>query len=452
MMGETRQKKPTKKSLRAQQTANVPVSDLSSELGGLEISPDTNSSFGASPCSGSQSSLPNSSLLVSSSNLDLETFASSGDRNLVHVISAGLKGLGVFARQKISAGTLVLAERPLIRLTSDDEERDRREDSMLEDMYKSLSRSTRKDYLALHDTNKPKYSRVKSIYYSNCYNLQRYTGGGSCIGLTASRINHSCVPNVQFSFADNLPHGFRTFDDSKTEDSEGSTSSSTCSSTTKNGYMVFFAVKDIAKGKELFSNYSDSDYLVFSDRQNAMLMHYKFLCTCQSCSQNEYWAKSDTRRYEMIEHKKNAQQSEKAWCNARKTCYSQLRLQYERSTTKKDWNEQEDELAALSKEEKATSPALVSDAWMQHPKAKAEARFAIENLEKLLSLLLKEGLTGLRLCAVYRSLAKWSFRAGDTDKASKWTDKEKETCIMCFGVWSDRVREIDARDEKWWKA
>jgi hypothetical protein len=72
-------------------------------------------------------------------------------------------------------------------------------------------------------------TQVVSIYYSNCYNVNRFLknppNGGSAVGALASMINHSCLPNLLFSY-DGM-----------------------------HGRMLFYAIQNIPRWKELCKNY-----------------------------------------------------------------------------------------------------------------------------------------------------------------------------------------------------
>ncbi|KIW89126.1 uncharacterized protein Z519_09978 [Cladophialophora bantiana CBS 173.52] len=200
--------------------------------------------------------------------------------DLLEVVSTSDRGLAVFSTRKIKAGTLVLAERPLISLDKDEEN----DASAIEREFSKLSRTEQKIYLRLFDAQKSRMSRVVSIYYSNCYNCGgfRPSQGGSAIGVLSSRFNHSCVPNLQFSY------------------DEGSNE------------MRFYAIRDISRGKEMCSNYDKSVFEVTTKRQRKQQMYYGFVCRCEACEpKNEFWARSDERRMGMYDAIRAVQRCEK---------------------------------------------------------------------------------------------------------------------------------------------
>ena len=128
-------------------------------------------------------------------------------------------------------------------------------------------------------------SRVVSVYYSNCYNCEGFKAdrqGGSCIGAISSRINHSCIPNVLFSYHE------------------------------ATNEMRFYALKDIPRGKEVCSNYDKSVFEIAAKRKRKQQMFYGFVCKCEACEpKSEFWAKSDERRKAMSEAVRAVQGCEK---------------------------------------------------------------------------------------------------------------------------------------------
>lgn len=242
------------------------------------------------PSGSSLFSKPSSESLKSSTDLDTTTY--------IEVKNTETKGQAIFATRKIQPGTLILSETPLIRLTQAQEDSDKENSSKtetehpsLESVFSSLPRPVQKSYLTLYDSKKSSFTKVASIYYSNCYNLTSKSSnsshltsnspGGSCIGQTASRINHSCIPNVQFSYSE-----------------------------TQN-LMLFHAIKPIPRGKEILSTY-DSVYEDRAHRQRKQLMYYGFKCECEACEpRNEFWTRSDERRRAMAGARKRIKEWER---------------------------------------------------------------------------------------------------------------------------------------------
>ncbi|KAK7900085.1 hypothetical protein LTR67_003831 [Exophiala xenobiotica] len=190
---------------------------------------------------------------------------------LLELVSTPDRGQALFTTRKVKAGTLLLSEQPLISLDKDEED----DPDAIERGFSRLRRSEQKAYLKLFDAQKSRMTRVVSIYYSNCYNCDAFKAdgrGGSAIGALASRINHSCVPNVQFCY------------------NEGTNE------------MEFRAVRDIPGGKEVYSNYDKAVFEVKTKRRRKQQIYYGFVCKCEACEpKNEFWARSDERRKGMYE-------------------------------------------------------------------------------------------------------------------------------------------------------
>lgn len=352
-MGQTREKKPSKRSLKAEAAVEPASQSLSSS-----------------------SLLPSPSLSLSLSrptSLAPAEDETIYDPSLVEVRHTETKGYALFATRRIPAGTLILQETPLIRLTRNDEEIELNTEHILAQRHRDLPKDVQRQYTKLHDSQKSDFSKIKSIYFSNCYNLtgDRSVYGGSCIGAIASRINHSCVPNVQFSFQES-------------GDLSGSRAA---------GLMRFYAVKAIAKDREVTSNY-ESIFLTAVQRRGRLQMYYGFQCDCEACSGSVlghgFWASSDDRRREMI----------------------RLKHEIESAGKQRDQDEVEGVIAALQRME---------------------------------VLLVKEGLWGDPLARVYADLARWCIVANRRDEAVKWLSSEQRVCVMCFGTHSRRARDVVCR-------
>jgi hypothetical protein len=190
------------------------------------------------------------------------------------------KGKGLFATRSIKAGTLVFKESPLINLSREEETSSK----SIKAAFNALDKTQKRAYKALFDLQKGDVDLVVGIYYSNCYSTDAFAieesknplaHGGSCIGALASRINHSCIPNVCLFY---VP-----------PDGKG-----------KPAEMHFYAFRPIAKGKEILSNYNKHMFNSTKKRQQMLLHQYGFTCFCEACvPPSDFWAKSDKRRGEM---------------------------------------------------------------------------------------------------------------------------------------------------------
>ena len=290
--------------------------------------------------------------------------------------STPTKGQALFATRNIKPGTLVLRELPLITLPRATEE----SAEALETAVRRLSKHDRKIYRSLFDAQKSGMSKDVSIWNSNRYNIDGFADpavsdasmtGGSAIGAVASRVNHSCVPNVYMSF---LP----------AEGVQGK------------GVIFFHAFKSISRGKELVSCYDRQIFRTGRERQKGLLLDYGFRCACEACvPTNSFWKKSNERRLAMRECVLQGKKLEKEW---------------ERLS---EGREEDEEMQKRRKE---------------------VVKKANEALIDLEALLMKEGLTYLPLANVYQSLAKWAVRGrDDVEGGLGWTRKEHEVSVGMSG-------------------
>lgn len=309
---------------------------------------------------------------------DPDSGCSSDEEDITYceVRSTPEKGQGLYATRAIRPGTLLFREQPLISLSKELEE----SYEAIEAAFAGLRKCEKKTYLALFDAKKSRMSTVVSVYYSNCYSTEQFAtmdtvpsfDGGSCIGAKSSRINHSCVPNVLFSFV-------------------------TPCSAYPEGQMRFYAIKAIARGRELVSNYDKNVFEPAAKRQQKYMLHYGFRCACEACHpQTEFWNKSDERRGAMKKAIGDVQRLEREWQKA------------------------------VDAKDMIQRPVIVQQ--------------AIERLLKLEGLLRKETLTYIPLANVYRSLTKWSQRGGEDGRS--WSQLELEVVTTVFGRRSSRSARL----------
>lgn len=290
----------------------------------------------------------------------------------LEVKSTSDRGLGVFAACKIKAGTLILSEQSLLSLSKHEEDNH----SAVEREFGKLSRADQRTYLKLFDAEKSRMPRVASIYYSNCYNLDSLAQdgkGGSAIGNLASRFNHSCIANAQFSY---------DFDSKR---------------------MMFYAIRDIPRGREVCSNYEKNVFETATRRMQKLRMYYGFGCGCEACQggeKNEFWGRSDERRKAMLVAFRQVQKCDKVF---------------------------------LKQE--------VENGWSADDSKNKVLEEAISALTRLETLLLKECLTGIVLSNTYRSLSKWCERKQQLVEAVKWKEMETHNCTMGLGGHAYRTRE-----------
>jgi hypothetical protein len=117
---------------------------------------------------------------------------------LIGIRSSESKGLGVFALRDIMPGTILLCEAPLVTLIDTGSRAD-----PLDAAVNSLSLSKKKSFLSLHSFSRNKNESLsRSIVYSNGYSIMNDLATG--VFETASRINHSCVPNSSYSWKEGI--------------------------------------------------------------------------------------------------------------------------------------------------------------------------------------------------------------------------------------------------------
>lgn len=191
---------------------------------------------------------------------------------------AGYKGLGIFAKVDIPRGTRVIAEPPLLNpQLNDDGDLDSKQ---ILQGFELLTPFQRNALLGLSKFASPKYKRsvmnevkqawedipelhraVLSIFKANAF--------GGMIFLTGSRINHSCIPNLNFAYNNLIEKG------------------------------TFHTVRDIEAGEELTVMYIDGVNRPRARRQSE-LRQWGFLCVCPACEDTPEGDLKEKRRLELF--------------------------------------------------------------------------------------------------------------------------------------------------------
>lgn len=118
--------------------------------------------------------------------------------SVIEIRDSEAKGLGVFAIHDTPPGTILLCESPLVTLIDTGTRAD-----PLDLAVKALSREKQDSFHSLHAFSRNKNESLnRSIVYSNGYSIMNDLGTG--VFETASRINHSCVPNSHYVWKDAL--------------------------------------------------------------------------------------------------------------------------------------------------------------------------------------------------------------------------------------------------------
>lgn len=181
--------------------------------------------------------------------------------SLIGVRETEGKGLGVFALVDIPEGTALLSESPLVTLIDTGTRAD-----PLDAAVASLSPDQRASFLSLsHYSRNPNESLHRSIVYSNGYSINNDLATG--IFETASRINHSCVPNSAYVWKEQEGGG---------------------------GRMVFWNVWKMLEGEEVTVDYGH--------RKGYLKRIYGFDCECGGCT--EVGTVSTESMYEGVEEGK----------------------------------------------------------------------------------------------------------------------------------------------------
>jgi hypothetical protein len=217
---------------------------------------------------------------------------------MYEIKSAGLKGLGVFAKTFIPRGTRIFSEAPLLAISPGQNAGD------IYSASRSLSSDDRRRFLGLstHITNELKIMRwsqavwytltqtisslfrrergirglswpnpkehvtILSIFRNNAFNLGSSSGFQQAVFPKISRINHSCVPNAQGNFHDEL------------------------------GRFNIHATRDIEMGEELTLNYLPELGAAREVRQERLMSGYGFSCECTACDMSSSKGKDGEKR------------------------------------------------------------------------------------------------------------------------------------------------------------
>ncbi|KAN0094028.1 SET domain containing protein [Hyaloscypha variabilis] len=169
---------------------------------------------------------------------------------LIEIRDTEAKGLGVFALHEIEAGNVLLCEAPIVTLVDTGSRAD-----PLDVAVNSLSPSRKASFLSLHHFSRNKNESVsRSIVYSNGYSIKNDLATG--VFETASRINHSCVPNSHYLWKDGI------------------------------GRMVFWNRFKLLEGEEVTVDYGH--------KKKYLEKIYGFECQCGGCTDSGLDARSSS--------------------------------------------------------------------------------------------------------------------------------------------------------------
>lgn len=185
-------------------------------------------------------------------------------------------GEGVFASRRILRGELILSERPIFRIPTDIPEIFKC--IFIEAAIRTLSPVHLNHFLCLENSHTecacfPGHPLL-AIFGTNAFGI---IGDEAGIWLRASKFNHSCSPNAEFS------------SDSIT------------------GELRIYALRNILPTEEIFLAYINDECLYGKprqSRQSILLARYHFTCACSVCSFPEAESNmNDARRLELWERR-----------------------------------------------------------------------------------------------------------------------------------------------------
>lgn len=171
------------------------------------------------------------------------------------------KGQGVFAARHVVKGERVLVDKPFFVVTKPYNAR-----TVLEE-FQRMPFARRQQYMQLHCPNRSDNTNmidVMCIFEANCFNI----GSAAAMFLTATRFNHSCLPNIYYSWSE------------------------------KRDEIVLHSMTDIPEGEEMTICYGRA--FCTRDQRQSELRIYNFYCGCPACQTETASGKaSESRRLVM---------------------------------------------------------------------------------------------------------------------------------------------------------
>jgi hypothetical protein len=160
------------------------------------------------------------------------------------------KGKGLIQVQDISKGTRILSEKPLFRIPRFGLEQPAIEKAIT-NKHNLLSQDDQRTFLSLHNNTPGASYPLTGIAKTNALPLGTDASEGGLFP-EASRINHACLPNCQYTQNDNI------------------------------GEETIHAVRLISKGEEITISYTDKG--PFESQRRSLKNLFGFDCTCELCS------------------------------------------------------------------------------------------------------------------------------------------------------------------------
>jgi len=196
---------------------------------------------------------------------------------MFHEVSIPGKGQGLVATAKLPVGTILITEPPLIT-TDDDRETAVEKLKEIARQFSLLSPEQKIQILSLHDPGSlgfvldfalmeisnfatEEVGKAVRIFCGNAISLCNHKEMGinkSGLYPTISRINHSCVPNVVWSWIQ---------------------------SDTKRAIKQVRVIREICEGDEILASYCEAtDSFPTKVERQRLLERWRFICKCDICS------------------------------------------------------------------------------------------------------------------------------------------------------------------------
>jgi SET domain len=183
------------------------------------------------------------------------------------------KGHGLVAATTITKGTRIISEYPLFRVPRRGKPKEHMRDSIVKTVA-ALREEQRQAFFSLHNSFEDEDGPELGTVRTNALPLgsDATTGG---IFLDSSRINHSCNPNAQNTWNQNLQK------------------------------LTIHAIQDIAKGDEITIFYLPARRNR-SARLHALQTDFRFTCSCSLCSLPHDQRKTSDERWDEIQRLDNS--------------------------------------------------------------------------------------------------------------------------------------------------
>ena len=179
------------------------------------------------------------------------------------------KGKGLVAIEKISKGTRILSEEPIITVPRNEPDSERLRASICQQVN-TLSERQRRAFLSMHNIHEYRSAAEQylGIVRTNALPIET-DGSGGGIFLEACRINHACDNNAHKDWNENIKQ------------------------------HTVHALRDICKDEEITIYYLGLDQN-YKARREALQAKFGFICSCRLCSLPPEQSQESDRRLDEI--------------------------------------------------------------------------------------------------------------------------------------------------------